>query len=212
MGIHSDVNKLTEDYGLSVATTIDLCSLAIDCGMIELRNAGLMNLAKEVLGKKIEGELIPALSSAICFHWLSYCCCCGLIVGLEFALLLLWTAISTCKIHGCSAERLVAGIYCPIVFAASVCCLMVYIAILYATMVVGFCGGFSFIGGLMVDLLKMRGGLMVDLFSGFFIPFWLLLENGVNLVATRGWSGCCRRLLWFVQLVEGCCMVLIAGW
>ncbi|KAI7998243.1 Werner Syndrome-like exonuclease [Camellia lanceoleosa] len=54
VGIHSDVEKLTEDYGLSVATTIDLLSLAADCDMIELRNAGLKNLAREVLGKEIE--------------------------------------------------------------------------------------------------------------------------------------------------------------
>ncbi|KAL7194737.1 hypothetical protein ACSBR1_035049 [Camellia fascicularis] len=49
VGIHTDVQKLTEDYGLSVATTVDLCSLAAECGMIELRNAGLKNLAREVL-------------------------------------------------------------------------------------------------------------------------------------------------------------------
>ncbi|THG01362.1 hypothetical protein TEA_015171 [Camellia sinensis var. sinensis] len=54
VGIHSDVEKLAEDYGLSVATTVDLLSLAADCGMIELRNAGLKNLAREVLGKEIE--------------------------------------------------------------------------------------------------------------------------------------------------------------
>ncbi|KAL7256910.1 hypothetical protein ACSBR1_010780 [Camellia fascicularis] len=30
VGIHTDVDKLTEDYGLSMATTIDLCSLAAD--------------------------------------------------------------------------------------------------------------------------------------------------------------------------------------
>ncbi|KAI7997431.1 hypothetical protein LOK49_LG10G02563 [Camellia lanceoleosa] len=45
---------LTEDYGLSVATTFDLHSLAPECGMIELRNAGLKNLAREELGKEIE--------------------------------------------------------------------------------------------------------------------------------------------------------------
>ncbi|KAL7237823.1 hypothetical protein ACSBR2_004014 [Camellia fascicularis] len=45
---------LIEDYGLSVATTVDLCSLAANYGMIELRNAGLKNLSREVLGKEIE--------------------------------------------------------------------------------------------------------------------------------------------------------------
>ncbi|KAL7169351.1 hypothetical protein ACSBR2_034405 [Camellia fascicularis] len=54
VGIHTDVQKLTEDYGLSVATTVDLRSLAAECSMIELRNVGLTNLAREVLGKEIE--------------------------------------------------------------------------------------------------------------------------------------------------------------
>ncbi|KAL7194714.1 hypothetical protein ACSBR1_035035 [Camellia fascicularis] len=54
VGIHTDVQKLTEDYGLSVATTVDLYSLVAECGMIELRNAGLKNLARDVLGKEIE--------------------------------------------------------------------------------------------------------------------------------------------------------------
>ncbi|CAL5422995.1 unnamed protein product [Camellia sinensis] len=54
VGIHTDVDKLTEDYGLSLATTVDLRSLAADCGMIELRNVGLKNLAIEVLGKEVE--------------------------------------------------------------------------------------------------------------------------------------------------------------
>ncbi|KAI7998654.1 Werner Syndrome-like exonuclease [Camellia lanceoleosa] len=54
VGIHTDVDKLTDDYGLSVATPVDLRSLAVDCGMIELRNAGLKTLAREVLGKEIE--------------------------------------------------------------------------------------------------------------------------------------------------------------
>ncbi|XP_028051610.1 uncharacterized protein LOC114256207 [Camellia sinensis] len=50
VGIHTDVQKLTEDYGLSVGTTVDLHSLTAECGMIELHNAGLKNLAREVLG------------------------------------------------------------------------------------------------------------------------------------------------------------------
>ncbi|GMP41069.1 hypothetical protein CsSME_00011289 [Camellia sinensis var. sinensis] len=41
VGINSDVEKLIEDYGLSVATTVDLRTLAADCGMTELRNAGI---------------------------------------------------------------------------------------------------------------------------------------------------------------------------
>ncbi|KAL7169354.1 hypothetical protein ACSBR2_034408 [Camellia fascicularis] len=51
--MHTNVNKLIEDYALSVATTFDLCSLVTECKMIELRNAGLKNLAREVLGKEI---------------------------------------------------------------------------------------------------------------------------------------------------------------
>ncbi|CAL5330548.1 unnamed protein product [Camellia sinensis] len=54
VGINSDVEKLIEDYGLSVATTVDLRTLAADCGMTELRNAGLKTMAREVLGKVIE--------------------------------------------------------------------------------------------------------------------------------------------------------------
>ncbi|KAF5934712.1 hypothetical protein HYC85_025841 [Camellia sinensis] len=53
VGIHNDAEKLTKDYGLSVATTVDRRSLTAEYGMIELRNAGLKNLVREVLGKKI---------------------------------------------------------------------------------------------------------------------------------------------------------------
>ncbi|KAA8517888.1 hypothetical protein F0562_015362 [Nyssa sinensis] len=55
VGIGSDVEKLTDDHGLVVATTVDLRSLAAEqYGMMELRNAGLKALARQVLGKEIE--------------------------------------------------------------------------------------------------------------------------------------------------------------
>ncbi|XP_052180856.1 3'-5' exonuclease-like isoform X2 [Diospyros lotus] len=55
VGIDGDVEKLTEEYGLSVATTLDLRRLAAEeCGMRELRNAGLKTFAMQVLGKEIE--------------------------------------------------------------------------------------------------------------------------------------------------------------
>ncbi|OAY44569.1 Werner Syndrome-like exonuclease [Manihot esculenta] len=54
VGIGSDVEKLVEDYGLSVRNTVDLRNLAAEkLGMRELKNAGLKNLVKEVLGKEI---------------------------------------------------------------------------------------------------------------------------------------------------------------
>ncbi|KAI7997850.1 hypothetical protein LOK49_LG10G02553 [Camellia lanceoleosa] len=37
-----------------MATTVDLRSLATDCWMIQLQNAGLKNLAREVLEKDIK--------------------------------------------------------------------------------------------------------------------------------------------------------------
>ncbi|KAL6997809.1 exodeoxyribonuclease I [Sarracenia purpurea var. burkii] len=55
VGIGSDVEKLAQDYGLSVATTVDLRSLAArEYGMSALQNAGLKELARQVLGKEIE--------------------------------------------------------------------------------------------------------------------------------------------------------------
>ncbi|XP_057489516.1 3'-5' exonuclease-like [Actinidia eriantha] len=54
VGVDSDVEKLTDDYGLSVATTVDLRSLAAaEYGVRELRNAGLKILAMQVLGKEV---------------------------------------------------------------------------------------------------------------------------------------------------------------
>ncbi|KAJ7976537.1 Werner Syndrome-like exonuclease [Quillaja saponaria] len=55
VGIEPDVEKLLEDYGLSVATVVDVRVLAADkLGLRELRNAGLKALAMQVLGKEIE--------------------------------------------------------------------------------------------------------------------------------------------------------------
>ncbi|CAK9180498.1 unnamed protein product [Ilex paraguariensis] len=55
VGIESDVEKLMGDYGLGVLFTVDVRGLAAnDYDMIELRNAGLKDLARQVLGKEIE--------------------------------------------------------------------------------------------------------------------------------------------------------------
>ncbi|KAF2288051.1 hypothetical protein GH714_004111 [Hevea brasiliensis] len=55
VGIESDVEKLVEDYGLSVRNTVDLRGLAAEkLGVKELKNAGLKDLVKEVLGKEIK--------------------------------------------------------------------------------------------------------------------------------------------------------------
>ncbi|CAI0421195.1 unnamed protein product [Linum tenue] len=54
VGIDGDVEKLLEDYGLKVANVVDLRQLAASkLGVKELKNAGLKQLAKEVLGKEI---------------------------------------------------------------------------------------------------------------------------------------------------------------
>lgn len=54
LGIESDVEKLLEDYELSVANTVDLRSVAAEnYGMRELNNAGLKELARVVLDKEI---------------------------------------------------------------------------------------------------------------------------------------------------------------
>ncbi|KAK9290825.1 hypothetical protein L1049_009003 [Liquidambar formosana] len=55
VGIDSDVEKLLGDYGFGVSNAVDLRVLAADgLGMKELRNSGIKNLAKEVLGREIE--------------------------------------------------------------------------------------------------------------------------------------------------------------
>ncbi|XP_059668278.1 3'-5' exonuclease-like [Cornus florida] len=55
VGIDSDVEKLTGDHGLVVATTVDLRGLAAaEYGLRELRNSGLKELARRVLGKELE--------------------------------------------------------------------------------------------------------------------------------------------------------------
>ncbi|KAH7843536.1 hypothetical protein Vadar_017865 [Vaccinium darrowii] len=54
VGIDEDVEKLTGDYGLTVANAIDLRVLAAESyGVRELRNAGLKNLARQVLGVEL---------------------------------------------------------------------------------------------------------------------------------------------------------------
>ncbi|KAG2687445.1 hypothetical protein I3760_09G051400 [Carya illinoinensis] len=55
VGIKSDVEKLLDDYELEVACVVDLRLLAVEeLGKMQLRNAGLKQLAWEVLGKQIE--------------------------------------------------------------------------------------------------------------------------------------------------------------
>ncbi|CAI0555941.1 unnamed protein product [Linum tenue] len=54
VGIHSDARKLLKDYGLKVANVVDLRLLAAKTlGVKALKNAGLKQLTKEVLGKEI---------------------------------------------------------------------------------------------------------------------------------------------------------------
>ncbi|KAB1222804.1 Werner Syndrome-like exonuclease [Morella rubra] len=55
VGIESDVEKLLDDYELEVANVVDLRDLVEEeWGIRELRNAGLKQLAWEVLGKDIQ--------------------------------------------------------------------------------------------------------------------------------------------------------------
>ncbi|KAL6997684.1 exodeoxyribonuclease I [Sarracenia purpurea var. burkii] len=55
VGIDRDADKLAEDYGLWVGTTVDLGSLAAqEYGVRPLRDMGLKELARHVLGKEIE--------------------------------------------------------------------------------------------------------------------------------------------------------------
>ncbi|KAK7339804.1 hypothetical protein VNO77_20489 [Canavalia gladiata] len=55
VGIESDVEKLLEDYSLSVANFVDLRSLAVDkLGERELNRAGLKTLGLRVLGREVE--------------------------------------------------------------------------------------------------------------------------------------------------------------
>ncbi|GFY84644.1 hypothetical protein Acr_03g0014180 [Actinidia rufa] len=54
VGVDNDVEKLANDYDLSVATTVDLRSLAAaEYGVREMRNMGLKDLAMQVLGKEV---------------------------------------------------------------------------------------------------------------------------------------------------------------
>ncbi|XP_058210907.1 3'-5' exonuclease-like [Rhododendron vialii] len=54
VGIHKDVEKLMADYGLTVANALDLRVLAAEAyGARELRNAGLVVLARQVLGAEV---------------------------------------------------------------------------------------------------------------------------------------------------------------
>ena len=55
VGIEEDVEKLVDDYELSVASAVDLRSLAAEkFNSKELKNAGLKILAMRVLGKEID--------------------------------------------------------------------------------------------------------------------------------------------------------------
>ncbi|CAK7339911.1 unnamed protein product [Dovyalis caffra] len=55
VGIGSDVEKLVEDYELSVGNAVDLRGLVAEkFGAVEWKNAGLKRLVKEVLGKEFE--------------------------------------------------------------------------------------------------------------------------------------------------------------
>ncbi|EEF34681.1 Werner Syndrome-like exonuclease [Ricinus communis] len=55
VGIESDVEKLVEDYGLSVGNVMELRRVAAESlGVKELKNAGLKELVKQVLGKEIQ--------------------------------------------------------------------------------------------------------------------------------------------------------------
>ncbi|KAL6997688.1 exodeoxyribonuclease I [Sarracenia purpurea var. burkii] len=63
VGIDSDAYKLENDYGLSVGTTFELGPLAAqEYGISALRNAGLKELARQVLGKEIEKPRAITLS------------------------------------------------------------------------------------------------------------------------------------------------------
>ncbi|KAF5788740.1 putative DNA helicase [Helianthus annuus] len=54
VGIENDVEKLRKDYGVEVAKTVDLRTLATDVyGVREFKKAGLLQLARIVLGKEI---------------------------------------------------------------------------------------------------------------------------------------------------------------
>lgn len=55
VGIESDVEKLIEDYNLSVGKMVDLRVLASEVyGVKELKNSGIKDLGLRVLGKEIK--------------------------------------------------------------------------------------------------------------------------------------------------------------
>ncbi|XP_022147765.1 Werner Syndrome-like exonuclease, partial [Momordica charantia] len=54
VGIDQDARKLFDDYDLTVNNAVDLRSMAVDrTGRRDLRNAGLKDLAREILGREI---------------------------------------------------------------------------------------------------------------------------------------------------------------
>ncbi|KAH7842933.1 hypothetical protein Vadar_010836 [Vaccinium darrowii] len=62
--IDGDVGKLKDDYGLEVRRTVDLGWLAArELGKRQLRNAGLVNLAREVIGKEFAKPRSVTLSN-----------------------------------------------------------------------------------------------------------------------------------------------------
>lgn len=62
--IGSDVGKLRDDYGLEVRRTVDLGWLAArELRKRQLRNAGLVNLAREVIGKEFAKPRSVTLSN-----------------------------------------------------------------------------------------------------------------------------------------------------
>ncbi|KAG6769041.1 hypothetical protein POTOM_024656 [Populus tomentosa] len=55
VGIEGDVEKLVEDYDVSMGNAVDLRVLAAEkLGAVQWKNSGLKSLVKEILGKQIE--------------------------------------------------------------------------------------------------------------------------------------------------------------
>ncbi|KAF9594354.1 hypothetical protein IFM89_030483 [Coptis chinensis] len=71
VGIQEDVEKLLLDYNLGVANILDLRSLAMGKGFGHLRNSGLKDLAREIVGLVIEKPKRITMSRWD-YEWLSY--------------------------------------------------------------------------------------------------------------------------------------------
>ncbi|XP_010273280.1 PREDICTED: Werner Syndrome-like exonuclease [Nelumbo nucifera] len=72
VGINEDVEKLLEDYEINVSNTVDLRGLAVKkLGKPELKNSGLKDLTREVLGKEMEKPRRVTMSRWDT-EWLSY--------------------------------------------------------------------------------------------------------------------------------------------